>query len=157
MLKFIENLLVLRLTYLERRNNIRRNEIDILREAKEVELETIEEQLVCQTCEVLKMELARAHDQNQRLIEIITAKPEPETKISIENLKPILPTRHMPFHVRRQMLEQEDRAKARVIQAQKEALKENVVDESLTSKLEQELDIVATEREAESGVRKEVE
>lgn len=69
------------------------------------------EDKVCQSCETLKMQLEAANYEKTLLIKALTDKPESETKIDTSELKPIKP-RVIPWHVRRQMLEKDDRAKA---------------------------------------------
>lgn len=81
---------------------------------------------VCQSCEALKLEMARLHDQNNELISSLT-KPinQQEAKVDTSELKPISP-RSMPWGVRRQMLEAEDRAKAKIMRDQQKERQEAV-------------------------------
>lgn len=68
---------------------------------------------VCESCETLKMQLAMVNSQNEKLIGRLLEKPEPDIRPNISET----PQRTGPisWKVRREMLEREDRAKARVI------------------------------------------
>lgn len=74
----------------------------------------LEFEMTCESCEILKMEIARLRDENSRLLDRILEKPSIAPPISSEGLKPIMP-RNIPFRVRQQMLEAEDREKAQAI------------------------------------------
>lgn len=141
-----------------------REYLEIRAEAKAKAIENT----VCLTCEALKLELAKAHDLNNELIRNITHPVKTEEKpIDIENLKPILPARHLTFGMRKQMLEAEDRRKAAILRERESENKTVTVDETkipaasastevdsnLTAELEAELDVVAQERESQSGQR----
>lgn len=139
----------------------------------EAERELKREAIVCQSCENLKLELAKAHDLNRELISTITHPRQAEEKIpDIKEFKPITPQRHLTFAMRKQMLEAEDRRKAQILREQAAESKVEVkndreitsptteasteVDSDLTNQLELELDVVSNERNAQSGVRQAV-
>lgn len=63
----------------------------------------------CETCEVLKMELALAHNQNEKLLNSIIQVPEKVSDTSIQ--MPLMP-KHIPWAVKKQELERADRLKA---------------------------------------------
>jgi hypothetical protein len=65
----------------------------------------------CDTCEVLKMEVARLHE----LINKLTTKPEPDVRVRSERSEPIKLPKNMPWSVRRNLLEQADRKKAQLM------------------------------------------
>jgi len=99
---------------------------------------------VCQSCETLRMEIARLTSDNERLLnglldKSITSKEEPKVPIMLK------PPSNVPWTVRRQMLEREDRERARLI---KDAPKPEKVD---VSDLERELNIVEEKRDALHG------
>jgi hypothetical protein len=94
---------------------------------------------VCNSCEILKEEVAHLRNENRRLIDSITTKPEVE-EIRTQAPVPISPKRTVPWAVRKQMLEQEDRQKAR---ARANAARPDTVED-----LEKEMNIVQDEREA---------
>lgn len=97
---------------------------------------------ICQSCETLKDEVAHLRNENRKLIESITAKPEPE-EVRIQAPVPISPKRAVPWAVRKQMLEQQDREKARALaNAAKPNVKVDVED------LEKEMGVVEEMREA---------
>lgn len=94
----------------------------------------------CRTCEVLEMELAHLRGANQdlllRLLNPIK-QTEPEV-LDTRNLKPIMPQgRELPWRVKQQMLEREDRDRA---QKEKLAGRPDIVE-----KLESELGVVPGE------------
>ena len=96
-----------------------------------------EESKVCKSCEVLKEQLASVTHQNKQLMDRLLNPP-----VQIESSKPpieITPPRNIPWNVRRQMLEAEDREKAKLMREAPKPV--------LTEDLEKELDIVAKERE----------
>src|SRR6266850_2663934 len=72
---------------------------------------------ICHSCEVLQMELERLRQENNRLLEYILQKPEPEQRINTEELKMVMP-KSLPWKARKQMLENEDREKAKLIKQQ---------------------------------------
>ncbi len=132
---------------------------------KRAKFEMEREAAICKSCENLQLELAKAHELNNTLLKNITTKPIEEPKINMTELKPITPSRHLPFNVRRQMMETEDRRRAAILREQELENRKPVpdetkipsasteVDSSLTAELEVELDVAADERTAQSGVR----
>ena len=102
-------------------------------------VEEYEKDLVCPSCEILKQQLDVANLEIRRLLDKILEKPEPEP---VREPPQITIPRNIPWSVRRQMLEAEDREKARLM---KEAPKP-----VSTEDLEKELNIAATEREQTS-------
>jgi len=97
-----------------------------------------EESRVCPSCETLKSQLEAVNHEKNRLLDrlltpIVEATPaQPEREIT----KPI----NIPWNVRRQMLEREDRERAKLIQNAPIP----------TETLERELDIASATREAEN-------
>lgn len=69
---------------------------------------------VCESCEILKHELEMVRLENRQLLDRILEKPKIEEPTRTEGLKPIVPT-HIPWNVRRNMLEAEDRRKAQLL------------------------------------------
>lgn len=102
-------------------------------------IDEYDRRMVCDTCEVLKQQLAVANNEIHRLLDTITAKPEPEP--AREPVKMTLPNKNIPWSVRRQMLEQEDREKAKIMRSAPQPV--------TTEDLEKELDIAAAQREIE--------
>ena len=136
---------------IEERTNKRAHTLELKRMENEHEDSLIERQVTCQSCEALKLEIARLHDQNNRLIEGILDKPEPEKPMDITGLKPILPKQHLNWNARRQVLEQNDREQARILRQHADELKANNIEPTktvsstteplTTSQIEQELGI----------------
>lgn len=91
---------------------------------------------ICESCETLRIEIARLRDENSKLLDRILEKPE---KVEIRAAAPAMINRpNVPWNVRRQMLEAEDRERAKLM---KQVEKADVAD------LEKELDVATRERE----------
>lgn len=99
---------------------------------------------VCKSCEVLQYEVERLRADNDKLLTRILAVPDPvQERLIAPEPTSKLPPRVNTWAVRRQLLEQESRERARVL---KQAPQPTTTS---TEQLEQELDIAATQREAE--------
>jgi|SRR5215203_388290 len=132
MFKWLQELIDMRLDYLERKFTI--------------------QDIPCESCEVLKLELAKAHDTNRTFIQEMIKKAEPEKPIDTSEMKPVQFSRnHLPFAMKRQMIEAEDRRAAAALRHMHEDARTVVKEDTLTTDLETEMNIVAAEREAESG------
>jgi hypothetical protein len=94
---------------------------------------------ICQSCETLKEQLASTIHEKNRLLDRILERPNVETTSQPERTVTV-PHTNIPWTVRRQMLEREDREKARL-------MKDAPVAKFSTEDLEKELDIVGNERE----------
>jgi uncharacterized Zn finger protein (UPF0148 family) len=88
----------------------------------------LHESQYCKSCETLKQTVARLEDENRRLLNhLLAPKPIILEHSEHEELEPIRPA-HVSWNARRQMLEAEDRAKAKILRTQKledEILKSN--------------------------------
>jgi hypothetical protein len=101
---------------------------------EEAKLERERESRVCNTCEVLRLQNAQLIEERDRLLDRLLNPSVPtEEKADTKEINPILPKRFIPFSVRRQILEAEDRHKA-------ELLRKNAHNPTIT-KLEKELGI----------------
>lgn len=70
----------------------------------------------CETCEVLRIQLARSERKCDELLEKLLSKQETEPiPVDKEELQPIKTTNFVPWHIRQQMLEAEDRKKAELV------------------------------------------
>jgi hypothetical protein len=99
----------------------------------------------CSSCEVLKIELENSHRERRELMgRILNPIKETEREVAPEPQK--LPTvrRHIPWTVKQQALEQEDRAKAI-------ALRNAAKPDTSVEDLEKELDLATQTRENQSG------
>jgi len=117
---------------------------------KELEREEARDNKVCVSCETLQRHVERLYFENDRLTQALIdsgnkqlSEPSaPETT----NIHPIRP-RNVPWSVRRQALEQEDRHKAKLMRdAPKPQTPAEVSDE--TKALEEELGVAEQAREA---------
>lgn len=96
---------------------------------------------VCQSCETLKTEVARLTADNERILNTLIEKK------GLENFQPektpvmLRPPSAIPWNVRRQMLEREDRERAKIL---KNAPKAETTD---VSDLERELNIAEETRD----------
>ena len=114
-------------------------EIKAERDARKKELN------FCESCDTLKIQLAIANDERKMLINKITETTKIEEKVvDVTTLKPVMPSR-MNWNVRRQALEAEDRAAARILRQNVEANKSS--EKSGTDKA-----LSVTEIEKELGV-----
>ena len=91
-----------------------------------------QENNICRSCETLQMEIERLRQENNKLLEYILEKPKEFISPIDEGQKVVLP-RSIPWNVRKQMLENEDREKAKLMKRQQEM---NPIE-----KLEQELGV----------------
>lgn len=66
----------------------------------------------CESCETLRIQLERSNIEKEKLLNKLFEKPEPVRDDPPVN---ITPPRQIPWTVRRQMLEAEDREKARLM------------------------------------------
>ena len=97
------------------------------------------EEMHCESCDTRQEEIVRLRAENDRLLNIIINRTEPPHEINEphQELKPIL-NRAMPFRVKRQMLEQEDRAAKRILDERIKELEKDIYEipaEELTAKI----------------------
>jgi uncharacterized Zn finger protein (UPF0148 family) len=97
------------------------------------------ENKVCNSCETLKVQLAIANDEKRQLLNTIlssvTPTREPVTALNYEKLAPKATT----WNVRRQMLEAEDRERAKILSQQKKTVGEQIDELEKEVGLEQEV------------------
>lgn len=98
----------------------------------------------CKTCEALSYEIERLRSENERLLARVLEKPEKvvDRTVAPEPMAPL--PRRVPWRVRQQMLEAEDRQKARILATAPKP-------DASIEELEQEMDLVEGERNAERG------
>jgi hypothetical protein len=97
-------------------------------------VEEREDSKVCSSCETLRQQLAFANINNEKLMNRLLEKPPVETP---QEFKEISKPRNLPWNLRKQMLEAEDRERAKLINNAPIP----------TEDLEKELKIAATQRE----------
>lgn len=102
----------------------------------------------CVSCETLQLEISRLRHDNERLLEAILHPNVPaEPKTETVEFKPIT-SGHVPWNVKRQTLEREERIRA--AQLKENAPKPSINVEEEMNKLEKELDNVRQERETQT-------
>ena len=124
--------------------------LDIRAEYRQIDTvlskEVKQEELVCQSCETLKQQLEIANYEKQKLLDRILEKPE----LPKETEPPKITRPHsIPWAARRQILEQEDREKARAMRNAATPDSSHVTLD--VSDLEKELGVAQQAREAESA------
>ncbi len=88
-------------------------------EAREFKLQQAREDALCDSCEVLKEQLAAERYNNKELLRAVLEQNAPKQVIvNTEAQIPIQP-KSVPWRVRQQMLEEEDRAKAKLMREKK--------------------------------------
>ena len=95
----------------------------------------------CESCEILKQQLSIANQEIHKLMDRVLDKPEPTVKV--EERREITMPRPITWKVRRQMLEQEDRERARVL---RQAPKPDSELNNEIQEIEREMDIAGQTR-----------
>jgi len=72
------------------------------------------EELPCRTCEVLRAQLDFANQERSNLLDKLLQKDVDSAPVNIKELQPIKP-QYIPWRVRQQMMEVEDRHKAQLM------------------------------------------
>lgn len=112
--------------------------LEIRQEARERRIALLKEQNQCESCEVLKQQLEMANFEREKLLNRILEKPAQEPK---SELREVTRPTSVPWRVRQQMLEAEDREKARLMREAPKPVS--------TEDLERELKVAETIRETE--------
>lgn len=115
------------------------------------------EDKVCQSCETLKTQLAIANNEKQQILNSLlslTAKPEEQVSpaVDFKQLKPTM----MTWNVRKRMLEEEDRAAAKLLAEQRKKDKESEKTSPLTPGERGYMEESIKNLERELGVEEEV-
>lgn len=103
------------------------------------------EQARCRTCEVLKTELENAHALNRELLDSLTDKKVEEPIQTPE--EPLAP-KFVPWTVKRQMLERENRKANQLRKEFEKSLNETEIDD-----LEKEMDIAGAQHGDSGGIK----
>jgi len=111
-----------------------------------------EDSSICKTCEILKVQLEVSNSEKRLLLAAIIPQPKVETTTNPVNPEAIR-GRHIPFNVRRQMLEAEDRREAALIAAKQKEIAEVPKDDSIktTISIPQSQSVEELEKELEIG------
>lgn len=107
--------------------------------------ELTQENKICASCETLKLQLEIANYEKQQLLNRLLAPPVTEERPVAPEPTTVLRPRNVPWAVRRQMLEREDRIKAATL---RNAAKPDSV---ATEELEKELNVAEQTRESENA------
>ena len=105
----------------------------------------------CENCDTLRIQVEQLRQDNKTLLDRLLEKPAEREPASPEIFTPIKTSasRHVPWSVRRQMLETEDREKAKLLKnAPKPA---DAVSQEDVADLEREVGIAAAERESQAS------
>lgn len=117
---------------------------EVLKDQLRVERERVKE---CPTCESLRTQLERVQAENTRLMNHIINPPKLEGRTEAPETPLPIPPKTLPWNIRRQMLEAEDRRKAEILRQREQELTESKqIDE-----LEKELQI--KEQQAEEQIK----
>lgn len=125
---------------LELRYEFREKRLNLEREGNEVR---------CESCEILKIQLDRSNIERDKLLFRILERP---TEVMNEKPVDITPPRNIPWNVRKQMLEQEDRMKAKLMREAPSPQLNNLTDEQ-----ERRLKLDNDDLEKRLGIEKERE
>jgi hypothetical protein len=124
-----------------------REYLEIKYNSRKLKNEVVVEEKVCQSCETLRQQLEFSNYEKTQLLNKLLKEPEPEPKPA--EAPQITRPRSIPWNVRRQLLEQEDRVKA---QRLRDAAKpDSEIAKVSTEDLEKELKIAEQEREGQAA------
>jgi hypothetical protein len=74
---------------------------------------------ICESCEILKMQLSLVQQEKKELLSLIVDKHKPETESAIREIPQPIKSKHTPWAVKRQILESESREAARILAQRK--------------------------------------
>jgi len=124
-----------------------REYLEIKYNSRKLKNEVVVEEKVCQSCETLRQQLEFSNYEKTQLLNKLLKEPEPEPKPA--PAPEITRPKSIPWHVRRQLLEAEDRVKA---QRLRDVAKPDAeVAKVSTEDLEKELKIAEQEREGQAA------
>lgn len=111
-------------------------------QCREEEIERLErerESRICNTCEMLRNQVQLLYEERDKLLDRLlnSQVQKEESKVDTSNIKMRLPSNFIPWRVKRQMLEAEDKRAASLLKERQTELK----DTDKTTKLERELGI----------------
>lgn len=114
--------------------------------SRKLKNEVVVEEKVCQSCETLRQQLEFSNYEKTQLLNKLLKEPEPEPKTEAPQ---VTRPRSIPWHVRRQLLEQEDRVKAQRLRDV--AKPDSEVAKVSTEDLEKDLKVAEQEREGQAA------
>lgn len=122
--------------------------LEIKYNSRKLKNEVVVEEKICQSCETLRQQLEFSNYEKTQLLNKLLKEPEPE---KVTEAPQITRPRQVPWNVRRQLLEQEDRVKAQRLRNVPKPDAPEIVKEE-TAELERELNVAAETREAKTGL-----
>lgn len=102
----------------------------------------------CESCETLRQQLELANYEKQQMLSKLLNKESPAPIIESQPIEVSVP-KMIPWNVRKQMLEREDREKARSLR--NAAAPDSEIEKKSIEELEKDLDIAAAEREKQTS------
>lgn len=121
--------------------------LDIRTEFRARQAEVVVEETVCKSCETLKQQLEVANYEKEKLLNKLLTTPDKEPERTTAPEPQAVRPKTVPWHVRRQMLEREDREKAKLL---RNAPKTDTEQKADVAELERELDVAEATREAQT-------
>jgi hypothetical protein len=122
----------------------RKSSLDLNKDAKEIEIADD----TCASCETLRQQLDIANYEKKMLLERLLEKPEKVEEVKVAPEPVFKPSTSLPWPARRQILEREDRERAR---AMRNAAQSDAANKKETEELEKELDLASAEREKQGS------
>ena len=121
--------------------------LEIKYNSRKLKNEVVVEEKVCASCETLRQQLEFSNYEKTQLLNKLLKEPEPEPKQP--EAPQITRPRSIPWNVRRQLLEQEDRVKAQRLRSVPKP--DSEVTPVSTEDLEKDLKIAEQEREGQDA------
>jgi hypothetical protein len=118
--------------------------------SRKLKNEVVVEEKVCASCETLRQQLEFSNYEKTQLLNKLLKEPEPTP---VTEAPQITRPRSIPWNVRRQLLEQEDRVKAQRLRNVPKPDTTIAVVKEETADLEKELDLATRERESEATTK----
>ena len=111
-------------------------------------IEELKESKLCSSCETLRFMLDQANHEKRLLLDklLIINQPIEQNEVNHEIKEPIKTTRFVSWRVRQQMLENEDRERARLLQNKEKEIKQTNQSTSVET-IEQNLSIEELEKQ----------
>jgi len=114
--------------------------------------ESFKKEQVCESCETLKSQLATVNHEKEILLQRIMEKPEKEVERMVAPpMQHMRPPVHTPWRVRQQMLEANDREKARATRDATKPDSNTEVTKAEQEAFEKEVDDAERARETNTG------
>jgi len=124
-------------------NKKRNTELKIEYQEAEVRLEpALVDEVVCESCETLRQQLAIANSEKAKLLDRLLKEPEKEVVANTQELRPVTPIGARRWNDQRKILEANDRREANLLAEKKKELL-NKPTKAEVAEFESELDAVS--------------